>query len=159
MVISYLLLGGNLGDRVANLDAARTAIGSVCGNIDAVSSLYETAAWGVAGQPAYLNQALSVETLLAPEDLLETILSIEQSLGRERLEKYGPRLIDIDILLYSDYVIDTKRLAVPHPQLPHRRFALTCLNEIAHDLIHPVSGKTISRLLAECEDPLDVHKF
>ncbi|MDB5252664.1 MAG: 2-amino-4-hydroxy-6-hydroxymethyldihydropteridine pyrophosphokinae [Flaviaesturariibacter sp.] len=159
MVISYLLLGGNLGDRPANLAAARTAIGAVCGPITAVSSLYETEAWGVSGQPSYLNQALAVRTELAPGDLLDAILSIEQTLGRERVETYGPRTIDIDILLYGDRVIDSPGLAVPHPQMPRRRFALTCLNEIAPHLIHPLSGKSIAQLLDECDDGLDVHKF
>ncbi|RYY40925.1 MAG: 2-amino-4-hydroxy-6-hydroxymethyldihydropteridine diphosphokinase [Chitinophagaceae bacterium] len=156
---AYLLLGGNLGDRPALLAEARAAIAQRAGNVTRVSGLYETAAWGLEDQPAFLNQALAVETRLAPGALLQTVLSIEADMGRRRLERYGPRLIDIDILLYDDQVIDEPGLQLPHPQLPARRFALTCLAAIAPQVRHPLSGRSIAQLLAHCADPLPVHNF
>lgn len=159
MSIAYLLLGGNLGKREQNLAAAREAIEKACGRLLSFSALYETEAWGLKEQAPFLNQALAVQTELSAETLLETILQIEQSLGRVREEKYGPRTIDIDILFYDDRVIDRPHLSVPHPHLHQRRFALVCLNDIAAHFIHPILGKTIAQLLAECPDSSEVHKF
>ncbi|RYY83836.1 MAG: 2-amino-4-hydroxy-6-hydroxymethyldihydropteridine diphosphokinase [Chitinophagaceae bacterium] len=156
---AYLLLGGNLGDRAALLAEAREAIAARAGVIERASGLYETAAWGIEAQPAFLNQALSVATTLTPRVLLETVLAIEADMGRRRLERYGPRLIDIDILLYEDVVLDEPGLQLPHPQLPQRRFALTCLSEIAPGLQHPRLGRSIAQLLAACTDPLPVYNF
>ena len=159
MYIAYLLLGGNLGNREENLAAARAAIEAACGPLVAVSALFETEAWGLKEQPAFLNQAIAVETAMPAETLLETILQVEQNLGRVRQEKYGPRTIDIDILFYDNQVIDRSHLSVPHPHLHQRRFALACLNDIAPALLHPVLGKSITQLLAECPDSSEVHKF
>ncbi|HUQ97389.1 MAG TPA: 2-amino-4-hydroxy-6-hydroxymethyldihydropteridine diphosphokinase [Chitinophagaceae bacterium] len=159
MHTAFLLIGGNLGNRQANLAAACSAIVQHCGTITTASALYETAAWGVEAQPSFLNQALALQTFSKPHALLQQLLHIEISLGRIREKKYGPRLIDIDILLYDDQVIQTPELIVPHPELQNRRFALTCLADIAPDFIHPVFQKPIAVLLAECTDPLAVHKF
>jgi len=158
MQIAYLLTGGNRGDREAYLQQALEALGQL-GNILAVSSMYETEAWGNTDQEPFLNQAIALETDLPVQELLHKILKIEQLLGRIREEKYGPRTIDIDILLYGQAIVHEPELVVPHPQLPFRRFALQCLNDIAPDIIHPQSGKTISALLAECSDRLTVHKL
>lgn len=159
MNTAYLLTGGNVGNRLEYLAKAQEAISRRCGNIESLSSIYETAAWGKTDQPAFLNQVIGLQTSFAAPALLEKILSIEQQIGRIREEKYGPRTIDIDILLFGDQSIDTPGLEVPHPRLPERRFALVPLAEIAPNLVHPVLRVPISRLLDQCTDPLTVKKF
>ena len=156
---AYLLTGSNMGDRAALLQAAREWIEKDCGQVIQVSGLYATAAWGKEDQPAFLNQAVHIETWLTARQLLRHILKIEKKLGRVREEKYGPRVIDIDILLYGQEIHDYPLLKLPHPELPNRRFALVPLQEIAAQLIHPLSGKTIAELLAICTDPLPVSKW
>ena len=155
----YLLTGGNLGDREESLRQAAGGISRQAGEIFAVSGLYETAPWGIADQPLFLNQAIGIHTMLPPIQLLDRLQELERKIGRVRAERYGPRVIDIDILLYDNEQIDVPRLRVPHPLLPERRFALMPLAEIAPALIHPVSGMPIAGLLAACDDPLRVHKL
>jgi 2-amino-4-hydroxy-6-hydroxymethyldihydropteridine diphosphokinase len=155
----YLLTGGNIGDRMHYLSRAKEEIRRRCGNILQESSVYETAAWGNEDQEAFLNQVLKIKTVLQPHQLLKSILEIEKDLGRKRELKYGPRTIDIDILFFNDEVIDQEGLKVPHPQMQNRRFVLVPLNEMAAEKIHPVFDKSVSRLLAECPDPLTVNKF
>lgn len=156
---AYLLTGGNMGQPEVSLALALELIGKHCGKVSARSSLYETAAWGKNDQPVFLNQALLVETELEAGELLTQILAIEKNIGRIRLEKYGPRIIDIDILLFNHDVYNEPHLKIPHPQLPNRRFALTPLTEIADGYIHPVLKKTIAQLLKECPDKLPVNKL
>ncbi len=158
MNTAYLLIGGNLGDRAAYLAEAVNQISARCGPVTSTSCLYETAAWGNTNQPAFYNQAIRVETMLDPETLLERLLVIELEMGRIREEKYGPRTIDLDILMIDDIVLDSPTLTIPHPQLQNRRFALLPLNEIAPALNHPVLDKTIHELLLNCPDTLDVQK-
>jgi 2-amino-4-hydroxy-6-hydroxymethyldihydropteridine diphosphokinase len=159
MNAAYLLIGGNTGERLNYLHSAAKAIRKQCGRIKKSSSIYETAAWGNENQDNFLNQALEVFTRLSAFELLDCILQIEESMGRIRKERYGPRIIDIDILLFNDEIIDTRKLKVPHPELPNRRFALQCLNEIAPRKKHPVLNKSIAQLLKECNDLLRVDKF
>jgi 2-amino-4-hydroxy-6-hydroxymethyldihydropteridine diphosphokinase len=159
MNISYLLIGGNQGDRLARLALARDLITKAGGDILLASALYETAAWGKTDQPDFLNQALKVATEKSAPAWLLTLLDIEEQMGRRRQEKYGPRIIDIDILFFNNSIIHEPRLTIPHPEIQHRRFALTPLEEIAPFLIHPVLGKTIRELLAECTDPLAVKQL
>lgn len=159
MNIAYLLIGGNIGDRRQSLKLAAKAIEAQCGTISRYSHIYETAAWGKQDQNSFLNQALELQTSLSAHELLDCVLQIEEDMGRIREIKYGPRTIDIDVLLFNDAVIDTSNLKVPHPELPNRRFTLQCLNDIAAKKKHPVSGKTIKQLLADCPDPLSVDKF
>ncbi|HEX4878166.1 MAG TPA: 2-amino-4-hydroxy-6-hydroxymethyldihydropteridine diphosphokinase [Chitinophagaceae bacterium] len=159
MNIAYLLTGGNLGKREENLALARTLITRQCGEITAVSSLYETAAWGKTDQPSFLNQALKLETIHHARQLMRKLLKIEKMMGRVRKEKYGPRLIDIDILLFNEEIHHYQLLKLPHPEMQNRRFALLPLAEIAPEAFHPVLKKTVASLLQECKDPLNVKKY
>ena len=158
-VLAYLLLGSNLGDRAALLRQARARLAATAGLIEAESGLYETAAWGREDQPAFLNQALAVRTALSPADLLAACLATEQQAGRQRLEHWGSRTLDVDILFFGDAVIATPALCVPHTRLAERRFALVPLAEIAGSLHHPQLGETIETLLARCPDPLPVRRW
>jgi 2-amino-4-hydroxy-6-hydroxymethyldihydropteridine diphosphokinase len=155
----YLLTGGNMGDRLKYLQQAAKRIEERCGKIIRRSAIFETAAWGNTGQDAFLNQCLLLHTGLAAEQLLKQILSIENDLGRIRMEKYGPRTIDIDILFYNDEIINIPGLHIPHPQMQYRRFVLECIHDIAPGKKHPVVHKPVYQLLAECADTLAVHKF
>ena len=155
---AYLLIGGNLGDRKQNLEKARKLIALHCGDITNASSIYETAAWGKTDQPTFLNQALEIHTSLNAKQLIRHILKVEKMVGRIRKEKYGPRIIDIDILLFNNEKHDYPFLKLPHPEMQNRRFALIPLSEIAPNEIHPVLKKTISDLLKECPDQLEVKK-
>ena len=156
---AYLLTGSNLGDREQYLATARSLINEQCGTIVTASSLYETAAWGKTDQPSFLNQALKLETSLNARQLIRRILKAEKIMGRIRDEKYGPRLIDIDILLFNNEKQNYQFLKIPHPEMPNRRFALLPLAEIAPGIIHPVLNKTINELLKECKDELPVKKY
>ncbi|MDP1811450.1 MAG: 2-amino-4-hydroxy-6-hydroxymethyldihydropteridine diphosphokinase [Sediminibacterium sp.] len=158
MKTAYLLIGGNLGNRYAYLQKAVSLIQQFCGKIVHSSGVYETAAWGKTDQPAFYNQAIALETALSPNDLMLKLLEIETVMGRERKEKLGPRIIDLDILLIDHLILATTLLQVPHPALPFRRFALLPLFEIAPKIIHPILHKTIAQLLADCSDELDVQK-
>ncbi len=156
---AYLLIGGNLGNRENNFTITRGYIEQYCGPVTRSSSLYETAAWGKTDQPSFLNQALEIETELQAEHLMTQVLEIEKFMGRERKEKYGPRVIDIDILLFNNEQYDLPFLKIPHPEMQNRRFALTPLAEIAGDIQHPVLKKSIDQLLKECPDKLEVKKY
>ena len=156
---AYLLIGGNLGDREKNLETARHLIGQHCGTITNVSSVYETEAWGKNDQPPFLNQVVELETKYNAKQLIRRILKTEKNMGRVRKEKYGPRTIDIDLLLFNDEQHNYSFLNVPHPELHNRRFALVPLAEIAPDAMHNVFKKTISELLEESKDNLSVRKF
>jgi 2-amino-4-hydroxy-6-hydroxymethyldihydropteridine diphosphokinase len=138
----FIALGSNLGDRAANLAAARAAL-AVDMSIMSASSVYETEPWGPAGQGHYLNQVLRGETELDPRALLWKLHEIEHRLGRERAreERYGPRTIDLDILLYDDIRIEESGLTIPHPRMLERAFVLVPLAEIAPELV--VSGVRI----------------
>ncbi len=159
MNIVFLLIGGNIPDRMYYLHNAATLIGINIGRIVEYSPVYETAAWGNTQQPSFLNQALKVETTLSPPEVLEKALLIEKTLGRERTEKYGARTIDIDILLFNENIVELPDLQIPHPQMAVRRFVLAPLDSIAPDYHHPITGKTIHQLLEECPDPLEVKKY
>lgn len=157
---AYLLLGGNLGDREANLKKAIKLLNDKIGNVIATSSLYETAAWGKTNQPAFLNQAVSLQTSLTALEVLERALSIEQELGRVRKDKWGERLIDIDLILFGDEIINIPdKLQVPHPHMQDRKFVMEPLAEIAPEVMHPVMGETILSICRNIKDPLEVKKL
>ena len=156
---AYLLIGGNLGDRQQNLEKARALFSQQCGTIIKLSSVYETDAWGNTEQPAFLNQAIEIETKFDAKKLMRWILKTEKNMGRIRNDKYGPRNIDIDILLFNEEQLNYSFLKVPHPELHNRRFALVPLAEIAPEAIHIVFKKTIKTLLNECSDKLSVKKI
>jgi 2-amino-4-hydroxy-6-hydroxymethyldihydropteridine diphosphokinase len=156
---AYLLTGGNMGEREQNLATARELIATECGEIIKASSLYETAAWGNTNQPAFLNQALEIQTSLNAKQLIRHILKLEKRMGRVRKEKYGPRMIDIDILLFNDEIHKTPFLKIPHPEMQNRRFVLAPLAEIAPAVTHPIFKKTITELLLDCPDELAVKKI
>lgn len=155
----FLSTGSNRGNRLRQLAIARQWIEERIGAIEAASHVYQTQAWGMEEQGDFLNQVLKVRTTLSPESVLENIQGIEKKMGRVREEKWGSRLIDIDILFYDNRIIHTSTLIVPHPLIPNRRFVLAPLQEIAPDFRHPLLQKTISELLTETPDSLEVHYF
>ncbi len=147
----YIALGGNLGDRAANLEAAIAALGPEIVLRDR-SAVYETEPRYVTDQPRFLNMAVRGETDLGADKLLRHLKKLEKSLGRTGGERYGPRLIDLDILFYGDAVIKTPGLSIPHPRLAERAFVLRPLADIAPRMVHPATGKTIMRMLEELPD-------
>lgn len=148
----YIQLGSNLGDREGYLKQSQAMLIDEIGLIIKMSSIYESSPWGVENQGSFLNQVLLLETDVKPFDLLDIILNIEKEMGRVRIEKWGERIIDIDILFYNDEIIETNNLCIPHPYISKRRFVLSPLDEIAKNYIHPILHKTINKLLLECLD-------
>ena len=153
----YLSLGSNVGDREAQLRDVQIRLGAA-GRITKVSSFYETEPMDFTEQPWFLNCAVELETDQTPQQLMATILRIEQEMGRRRVEKKGPRLIDIDILLFGDETISSPELAIPHPAMHQRSFVLEPLAEIAPVIVHPVLNKTVRELLDELPPGQVVHR-
>ena len=156
---AYLLIGGNVGNKFPNLERAMTLLQKQCGDITSRSSFYETAPWGNTEQASFLNLALELHTKLTAINLMLRLLETEKEMGRIRQEKYGPRIIDLDILLFNDEVVHTPELTIPHKELQNRRFVLEPLTEIAALIIHPVFNKTIQQLLDECTDHSEVTRL
>lgn len=152
MAQAYISLSSNLGDRVGFIEKATEALRGA-GTVYRVSSFYKTEPWGIKKQPWFMNVCLEMETALTPEALLQTCLDIEKKLGRVRQKKWGPRIIDIDILFYDSQIVDSDTLYIPHPEISKRRFVLAPLAEIAPDFHHPILKKSIKELLKECPDP------
>jgi 2-amino-4-hydroxy-6-hydroxymethyldihydropteridine diphosphokinase len=142
---AYLSLGSNVGDRAVNLNTAIARLGAF-GEVVAISSFYETEPVELTAQPWFLNCAVALNTDMTPEQLVAGILDIEQKLGRRRMQKKGPRLIDIDILLFGNAIVENAGLTIPHPAMQERRFVLEPLAEIAPDVSHPVLKQTIRDL-------------
>ena len=146
----YLALGSNLGDRLANLKQAIAALTPQM-DVRAKSEVYETPPWGYEDQPPFLNQVVKAKTYLDPEPLLKHLKRLEVALGRKESFPNGPRLIDIDILFYDDLVLDQASVVIPHPRLQDRAFVLLPLMDIAPDLVHPVSKKSVREMAELCD--------
>jgi len=146
MATAYISLGSNLGDREATIRAAVAALPGVV----AMSELRETEPVGLVDQPPFLNGVARLETELSARELLEALLAVERQLGRERRERWGPRTIDLDLLLYGSETLEEPGLTVPHPRLHERRFALEPLAELAPSLVVPGRGR-VDDLLAELD--------
>lgn len=158
---AYLLLGGNLGDRLALQNQAVERLIASVGALVVRSSVYESEPWGFDNAPAFLNQVAVFETLLQPMELLRAIQQIELDLGRVRHTdgKYHSRCIDIDILFYDDAVLNADELEVPHPRLHLRQFTMLPMQEVEHDFCHPIIKQTMDELLANCPDQSSVNKL
>lgn len=155
----FLGLGTNLGNKLQNLAEALRRIKTEVGPIVKASSVYETAAWGMEDQPPFFNQVILVDSTHSPTATLELLLKIELDMGRQRVKKWGRRLIDIDLLFYNDWIIQTSKLILPHPFLQDRNFVLTPMVEIAPDYWHPVLKLPMHSLLAQSTDPLPVKRL
>jgi deoxyguanosine kinase len=160
MNVVFLGLGGNIGNRVKNLEEITNALKRDCGEILAKSGIYETEAWGAPSENKYLNQVVKLRTSLSSKELIKKILVIEANAGRKRKKGvYLDRTADIDILFFNKDVVDSKHLKIPHPRLHLRKFVLVPLHEIEKEFVHPVLKKNISQLLKECKDKLEVRRF
>jgi 2-amino-4-hydroxy-6-hydroxymethyldihydropteridine diphosphokinase len=159
MHTAFILIGSNLGDRGQLLSDAQTRLTASGIEVVRQSSVYESEPWGVAGQPWFLNRVIEIKTDSTPEQLLDTLLTIESAMGRKREQKWGPRLIDLDILYFDELSVQSAALTIPHPGIPSRRFTLVPLVEMCAHKTHMPTGKTHQTLLHECEDPLQVRLF
>jgi 2-amino-4-hydroxy-6-hydroxymethyldihydropteridine diphosphokinase len=149
---AVILLGTNTGHLMENLDSARNKINEHCGRIEKSSLIYETEPWGKTDQDYFLNQVIEIETRFDAEELLHLLLNVESEMGRQRNEKWEPRVIDLDILYFNNDVFRKEGLKIPHPHLHERRFTLVPLAEILPGFIHPVLGKTSLDMLREVSD-------
>ncbi len=152
----FIALGTNLGDRSENLRKAIREIELNVGVMIKQSSLYETKAWGKTNQPDFYNQVILINSNKTPEQCLYILSGIEQKMGRKRDEKWGARIIDLDLLYINAFIIETNKFTLPHPAIAQRRFVLIPLVEIAPDFIHPLLKKNQRQLLTECPDILEV---
>ena len=151
MAVVYIGIGSNLGDREGNCAGAVARLEAAGLLITKRSSVIETKAWGKTDQPDFINLVAEADTSLGPHELLRGLLGIEDEMGRERTTKWGPRIIDLDILLYDDLCLETENLIVPHPLMQERDFVLRPMAEIAPAKIHPMLRKTMAELLEELE--------
>jgi 2-amino-4-hydroxy-6-hydroxymethyldihydropteridine diphosphokinase len=149
MAVVYLGIGSNLGDKRANCLRAVEALRCKGISVSKESALYETEPWGLKDQPMFINMAVEAETTLLPMALLDVLKDVEKEMGRLDSDRWGPRVIDLDILLYDDLVLSTEELIIPHLHLHEREFALGPLAEIAPGVIHPLMSKNIAELLGE----------
>jgi 2-amino-4-hydroxy-6-hydroxymethyldihydropteridine diphosphokinase len=156
MLVFTLLLGSNQGNCAEQLQMAIHRIEQSIGVIEKSSSIYQTAAWGRTDQPDFLNQVIIVKSILNPTQILAAIHAIEIEMGRERIIKWGERIIDIDVLYADDIVVNLPHLKIPHPEIQNRKFALAPLAEVMPNYVHPVLHKTNLELLQACSDSLSV---
>jgi 2-amino-4-hydroxy-6-hydroxymethyldihydropteridine diphosphokinase len=148
--IVFIALGTNLGNREENIKKAILKVGELPQTlIAATSSIIDTKPIGKTNQPDFLNCVIKIKTSFTPEELLYELQKIEKEMGRIRKEKWGPRIIDLDILFFNDNIIETEKLTIPHPEILNRKFVLQLMNEIAPEFVHPIEKKTIEQLYAE----------
>jgi 2-amino-4-hydroxy-6-hydroxymethyldihydropteridine diphosphokinase len=158
--IVFLGLGSNIGDRVKALKEAERLISEIDGVLVVSSaSLYETEPVGIVDQPSFINSALKIKTTLRPTELLGGLKEIERKLGRVDTIRWGPRIIDIDILLFDNIVVNKKGLTIPHPEMAKRAFVLVPLSEIAPNVIHPVLKKSVRELVDDLGDAKGIIKY
>ncbi|HEL2738460.1 TPA: 2-amino-4-hydroxy-6-hydroxymethyldihydropteridine diphosphokinase [Streptococcus suis] len=158
--LAYLSIGGNMGDRLAYLKAALDKLASHPGcQLGLVSNIYETPAWGKTDQADFLNLACQVYTDLSAQDFLSVCQKIEQELDRVRIEKWGQRTIDLDIIFWDDQVISEENLLVPHPYAHKRAFVLLPLADIARDFCHPILGQKVEELVRNLGDTSNIKKI
>ena len=157
---AYIGIGSNLGTPDKNCEEAMEKI-STNGGIKIVSKslLYQTAPVGHIKQDWFVNSVIKIDTQLSPKELMSFLLNIESEMGRIRKEKWGPRLIDLDLLFYDNLILNQKEITLPHPEIQNRKFVLTPLNEIAENLTHPILKRTIKFLLQELSDDAEVKKL
>jgi 2-amino-4-hydroxy-6-hydroxymethyldihydropteridine diphosphokinase len=159
-ITAYIGIGSNLGTPEKNCTKAIEKISSTKDiKIISKSSFYRTEPIGGVQQGWFVNSAIEIETDLSPENLLSVLLNLELAMGRTRKEKWGPRLIDLDLLFYGNLVLENKSLTLPHPEIQNRKFVLVPMSEIAENLIHPTLKKTIKTLLQESSDVTIVKKI
>jgi 2-amino-4-hydroxy-6-hydroxymethyldihydropteridine diphosphokinase len=149
MAIVYLSIGSNLGDREKNLSRSIELLEQAGIFVKKRSSVYETEPWGEKNQPLFLNMALEVETEFKPQELLRVLKNVETEVGREKSYVWGPRIIDLDILLYNHIIVNEDTLKIPHPFMHERDFVLRPLDEIAPDVMHPLLKMNIHELLSQ----------
>jgi 2-amino-4-hydroxy-6-hydroxymethyldihydropteridine diphosphokinase len=159
MTTVYLSLGSNMGDRAENIARAIAVLGHHGVRVMRESSLYETEPLEIREQPWFFNCAIEAETELSPQELMEVLLGIEREMGRERRVPKGPRLIDLDILLYGSDIVKQPGLEIPHPRMAERKFVLVPLDEIAGEANHPVSMMTIAEMLDATADRSEARKW
>lgn len=156
----FIALGANMGNTFLNIINAQEHIEKNIGPITKYSSLIQSQPWGnVHQQNDFLNRIIIVETVMSPETVMDKLLEIELQMGRVRKEKWGPRIIDLDMIYYGDRIIHSKSLEIPHPRLQERKFVLFSLNEIAPEYLHPVAKKTNHQLFLECTDNSEIHLY
>ncbi len=152
----FLITGGNIGERKENLQRASNLVSERIGTIEKCSAVYETEPWGNIDQPSFYNQVLVVKTNMTAQEVLDSILKIEEEMGRKRTVKNAARIIDIDILFFNDEIVNEQNLTIPHPHIRERRFVLLPLKEVSPEMIHPVFKKSIIDLLSLTNDELKV---